>query len=197
MLRKIALLVSAIAVFAFPSFASAEQNYIVGKLGVYSPESSDLTDFGFSSDFAGGVAVGHYFNPNFAVEAGVGHLQTSATEFDAAGNIFVNEDIDATFIEATAKLVFPIPYFYYATRYRPAMDLYVGAGGGVYFANDDIDAIGFHQSDTVGGFHVLGGADFNIDRHFFLGFELKYLWAKPFATRIDGLIFSGNFGYRF
>nr|MDA8087208.1 outer membrane beta-barrel protein [Nitrospiraceae bacterium] len=166
-----------------------------GKFGAYTPESGDLN--GFSSDFAGEAAFGHYFNDNFAAEFGVGYLQTSATFYDPRYDIFYNEDIDATFLEATAKAVLPIPYYYPGAYSRSYMDLYAGVGAGIYFANDSIDAFDFSQHETVGGFHILGGLDFNIERNFFLGLEAKYLWAKPFDTSLDGLIFTGNFGYRF
>ncbi|MDA8387267.1 MAG: outer membrane beta-barrel protein [Nitrospiraceae bacterium] len=182
-----------LSLLSFARGAAAEQNYIEGKLGVYSPESNDLS--GFSSDFAGEAAFGHYFNRNVAAEFGVGYLRTSAVEFDRVNDIFVTEDINATFITGTVKLVFPVPYYY--PQSYPYFDLYAGAGVGLYFANDNIDVLGLHQNDTVGGFHILGGADFNIDRNFFLGFEGKYLWARPFDTNIDGLVFTGNFGYRF
>ncbi len=202
MRKKTILFASAVilAFFAFfPSFAAAQSyngnfkyNYVVAKLGVYSPISNELTDY--SSDFNGEVDFGHYFSPYFATEFGVGHLQTSGTVLTFNG-FFATEDIDATYLEATAKAVFPVPYYY--SRTQPLMDLYLGGGVGVYFANDNVDAIGFSTSDTVPGFHILGGADFNLNRDVFLGLELKYMYAKPFDTDIEGMIFTGNIGYRF
>lgn len=190
-MKKIFLPICVVLFFAFSSLAFAQSNYIVGKIGSYTPESNDLT--GFDTDFTGEVAVGHYLSPNFAVEAGVGYLQTSGDVVVSDSQVFfAREDINATFLEGTAKLVFPVPYGYYSTEYRPFMDFYVGAGGGVYFAHDN-----FLGNDTVGGVHVLGGVDFDVDRNFFLGLEAKYLWARPFDTSIDGFIFSGDIGYRF
>ena len=189
-------------VLMFPSTASARQkkNYIVGKLGAYSPGSSDLS--GFSSDFSGGFALGHYFNRNFATEFEFGYFQTSGTVLVSNNErFFAQDDINATFLAATAKLVFPVPY-YYSPSYRTSyINFYVGAGAGVYFANENIDAIGVSASDTVPGAHILGGADFNLNSNFFLGLEIKYLWARPDLvlgkTSLDGLIFSGAFGYNF
>ncbi len=198
MKKRIILFATAVilAFFAFfPSFAAAQRNYnyVVAKLGVYSPISNELSDY--SSDFNGEVDFGHYFSPYFAAEFGVGHLQTSGTVLTFSG-FFATEDIDATYLEATAKAVFPVPY-YYSRHYQPFMDLYLGGGLGVYFANDNVDAIGFSTSDTVPGFHILGGADFNLNQNVFLGLELKYMYAKPFDTDIEGMIFTGNIGYRF
>ncbi len=207
-MKKTALISAIILVFSlfvftlFPSFAAAQRNYdyqpnsnyVVIKLGGYSPVSNELT--GYDTGFNGEAAFGHYFNRYFATELGVGHLQTSGTAFCVALNAFCTEDIDATYVEATAKAVFPVPY-YYSRGYGPLMDFYLGGGVGVYFANDNVDAIDFHRSDTVPGFQILGGTDFNLNRNVFLGLELKYMYAKPFDTDIEGMIFTGNIGFRF
>ncbi len=177
-----------VVVFALPAFACAEQrSYIVGKLGSYTPESSDLD--GFSSDFAGEIAFGHYFNRNFALELGVGHFQTSATFFDFYTNSFFTENIDTTYVDATAKAVYPVEFY--------NIDLYAGAGAGVYFSSDEIRDFGLSQDDTAAGFHLLGGGDFYFNRNIFFGLETKYIFVRPFHTSMDGLIFTGNIGYRF
>ena len=197
MRKKTVLTAAAILIFlaAFPSFAAAQRNYnyAVVKLGGYTPESNDISDY--STEFNGEVAFGHYFDRYLATEFGVGHLQTSGTVFTNFG--YATEDIDATYLEATVKAVFPVPYYYSRGSYAPYMDFYFGGGLGVYFANDNVDAIGFSRSDTVPGFHILGGMDFNLNDNVFLGLEAKYLYAKPFDTDIEGLIFTGNIGFRF
>ena len=43
-------------------------NYVVGKLGFYSPTYNDLS--GYDTGFNTWVAFGHYFTPNFAMELG-------------------------------------------------------------------------------------------------------------------------------
>lgn len=186
--------------FLTPSQALARMrrnNYIVGKLGAYTPESSDLS--GFDSGFTGEFDIGRYLNRNFAVEGGFGYLETylPAVFYFNQNQFFPEDDIDATYLEATAKAVFPIPLYYaYA---RPAINLYAGAGLGVYFAHESID--GPSADDTVAGFHVLGGGDFNVNRRFFVGPEFKYIFARPDLvfgkTSLDGFIFTINFGYRF
>ena len=211
MMKKF-ILASAVALIfsaVFPSFAAAQQqgygqsgygqldNYVEAKLGGYSPISNELTDY--STGFNGEAAFGHYFSRYFATEFGVGHLHTDGTVLVTQGQLsgqLATEDIDATYMEATAKAVFPFPYFY-SRAYGPAGDLYIGAGLGVYFAEDNVDAIDYHVSDTVPGFQIVGGTDFNLNRNVFLGFELKYMYAKPFDTDIEGMIFSFNAGYRF
>ncbi len=190
---KTVLMLCGFMVLAFSSFSAAQQNYIAAKLGGYSPQSNDLS--GYNTDFNGELVFGHYFNRNFATEFGVGHLQTSGIVFTGIG--LATEDIDATYLEATAKAVFPVPYYYSRGSYEPSVDFYFGGGLGVYFANDNVDAIGFSRSETVPGGHILGGADFNFDRNFFLGLEAKYIFVRAFDTDLDGFIFTGNIGYRF
>ncbi|MDA8174414.1 MAG: hypothetical protein M0018_07485 [Nitrospiraceae bacterium] len=192
--------IAAVLVLMFSAPAFAGRTYIVGKLGGYTPESSDLS--GFSTDFNGELAIGNYLTRNIAVELGVGHLQTSEATFDPATGFFTgNEDIDATYVEGTAKLVFPINYYGNRRLEEPFMDLYVGGGGGVYFANDsNIGGTGISQSETVGGGHVLGGMDFSLGGGAFLGAETKYIFVKAFQTlptRLDGFIFTANIGYKF
>ncbi|MDA8157496.1 MAG: outer membrane beta-barrel protein [Actinomycetota bacterium] len=188
--------IAAVLVLMLSAPAFAGRTYIVGKLGGYTPESSDLS--GFSTDFNGELAIGNYLTRNIAVELGVGHLQTSSTFFDPTVGYF-DEDIDATYIDGTVKLVFPIEYAGYRRLEEPFMDLYVGGGGGIYFADDNADAIGFHQSDTAGGGHVLGGMDFNLGGGAFLGAETKYIFVQAFQklpTKLDGFIFTVNLGYK-
>ena len=181
--------------FVFSSLAAAQpNNYIVGKFGGYSPASNDLT--GFDTDFNGELAFGHYFNRNFATEFGVGHLQTSGTVcLDINCFTLGTQNIDATYIDGTAKLVFPFPYYYPPAYNVSSGDLYVGGGVGVYFVHDNL----LGDATTPGG-HILGGADFNITREVFLGLEAKYIFLKPFdqpSTDMEGFIFSRNIGYRF
>jgi opacity protein-like surface antigen len=62
---------------------------------------------------------------------------------------------------------------------------------------------GFDENDTVLGFQLGIGANFDITPVMFLGAEGKYFWAKPdFGTPageadIDGFQLTANLGYRF
>ena len=47
-------------------------NYFVFKGGIYSPQTNDLD--GFDTGFNGELAIGHYFDKNWAVELGAGVL---------------------------------------------------------------------------------------------------------------------------
>src|ERR1035437_385544 len=86
------------------ALAAQPQNYVVAKVGTFTPESGDLTNNGsnFGTGFNGEVAAGHYFSPNFAGELGIGWFKTTDTE---AG---FNTDIAVVPITLTAKGLYPI-----------------------------------------------------------------------------------------
>ena len=65
---------------AASSFAEDHQGgYVTFKPGVYIP-TSNLNSKGFDNSFAGEIAIGSYYTPNLALEAGVGYFQTEASK---------------------------------------------------------------------------------------------------------------------
>ena len=178
------------------SFAQdGKGGYITIKPGVYSP-TGDLDHKGFDNGFTGEVAVGTYYTPNLALEAGVGYYRTTAS---TAGPGF-NEDDDIWVIPVTIsfKGVLPLKPF----------ELTAGGGGGIYFANINADghilSEGFSRDDSAVAFgaHVLVGASIDIAPKVFLGVEGKYVvttTAKLLDTKVnlDGFMLTGVLGYRF
>jgi hypothetical protein len=73
-----AVTLTVLAVFLLPLSVTGEEktNYFTIKGGIYSPESDDLE--GFDTGSALEIAFGHYFNRNFTLELGLGHLKTDA-----------------------------------------------------------------------------------------------------------------------
>ena len=188
-MKRIALLSVLLVVIAVPSFA-APPNYVALKLGGYFPQDDDLDNFdsGFNMEFA----LGHYFNPNVALEFSVGYLETSGSE---AG---VNADITSYPILLSIKAVAPIS----------GGELYALAGGGVYITNLDASALGVNVSsdDNPFGFHLGVGGNFNLSPNVFLGLEAKYFWVKSsfdllgvtsVDVHMDGIQATANIGYRF
>jgi opacity protein-like surface antigen len=177
-------------------------DYFVLKAGMYSPHSGDLE--GFNAGFNGEIAFGHYFNRNFAAEAGVGYFNTGASASasisgiaSASGNININ----VVPVVLTLKAIYPVQN----------MEMYALGGAGVYMARVDgsvnysvnpytFSASGSSTSTTL-GLHLGAGANFNISREIFLGIEGKYIWVKAdwqgIEPHLDGFIFTGNFGIRF
>lgn len=173
--------------------ASADMNnYFVGKLGFYTPNSNDLDgyDTGFSSEFA----FGHYFNPFVALEFGVGYFQTSGDVVVVAGpNAFLtNEDIGVVPLTLSLRLVQPL---------SKTVEIYAIGGIGAYFVNSDINAFGLSDDTTAFGGHLGGGINFNLNRTVFLGGEFKYTWVNPdlYGTDVslDGFRANANIGFRF
>jgi len=191
-----------LCLFALSSSAIAEAesfllpyNYVVAKLGVYSPTSNELD--GFSTGFNGEFAFGHYFNPYFAIELGVGYAQTD-------GDVIVvfprakfhgNEKIEITPLTASLRLSYPVNRW---------VELYGIGGIGAYFVNDHIDISNHGEisdNTTAFGGQLGGGINFNLTTNFFIGAECKYVWTTASLYGADvnlgGVRATGNFGVRF
>ena len=182
-------------------------NYVTLKGGIYSPESDDLEDFdtGFNVE----IAFGHYFHKNFALELGIAYFETEASfsGFNPIlGNWSEKDEITAIPVTLTAKGIYPTEH----------VELFAGAGIGAYFVNGESDistsafgSFSFDDNDTVFGFHLSLGGNFNITENIFLGIEGKYLWAEAefeesvfgvpieLDADLEGFIVTGNIGFRF
>ncbi|MGZ3648007.1 MAG: porin family protein [Syntrophales bacterium] len=182
------------SVYAAESFL-LPYNYVVAKLGVYSPTSNDLD--GFSTGFNGEFAFGHYFNPYFAIELGVGYAQTDGdviVVFPGA-RFHGNEKIEITPLTASLRLCYPVNRW---------VELYGIGGIGAYFVNDHIDISNHGEisdSTTAFGGQLGGGINFNLTTNFFIGAECKYVWTTASLYGADvnlgGVRATGNFGVRF
>lgn len=207
---------------AFPAFAGSSANYAVLKLGAYSPQANStaqldngttLSGFeGSGSDFAGEIAVGRRFLPNFAAEFGIGRFSTDL-KAQILGDITKDiwdtpMEIKATSLTATGKGILPLG----------RGNLFAGAGFGVYFASMDVTArtgdpghptLSASDDDTAYGFHLVGGGEYDVTETIFVGGELKYLWGTAkfsgsvgsasgtFDAKLDGFFSTVNVGYRF
>ncbi len=127
--------------------AAQSQNYVVAKVGTFTPESADLTKNGpdYGTGFNGEVAGGYYISPNFAGEFGIGWFKTTDTE---AG---FDTDIQVVPVTLTMKALYPIGGF----------EPYVEAGVGAYFCNADLVSQGQRFSDTSNVFGVHLGLGLN------------------------------------
>ena len=182
------------SVYAAESFL-LPYNYVVAKLGVYSPTSNDLN--GFSTGFNGEFAFGHYFNPYFAIELGVGYAQTDGdvTVVYPGAKYHGNEKIEITPLTASLRLSYPVNRW---------VELYGIGGIGAYFVNDHID-VSYHgevsDNTTAFGGQLGGGINFNLTTNFFIGAECKYVWTTASLYGADvnlgGVRATGDFGVRF
>jgi OOP family OmpA-OmpF porin len=168
-----------LAVFLSPLSVIGEEktDYFTIRGGIYSPESGDLE--GFDTGSAVEIAFGHYFNRNFALELGLGHLKTDAvfSGFDLSflGDFVANDEITIMPLTLTAKGVYPL---------GESLELYALAGGGLYFADSEssisssfLGDLSRDDSDTPLGIHVGLGLNYNITPRLTLDVEGKHFWA--------------------
>ena len=180
-MKRAALLFVAILLCLAPAAVLAQPNALTLKLGAYFPQE-DLDDAEFDTGFNAELSYSYYFHPNFAVEFGVGYWK-SENDFD--------EKVTSYPFTLNLKAVYPI---------QP-VELYALAGLGAYYAK--LEAPGFDENDTVLGWQLGAGANFNVTPVFFIGAEGKYFWAKPDfgfpvgEVKIDGFQLTANLGYRF
>jgi opacity protein-like surface antigen len=176
-------------------------NYVVGKLGFYTPTSNDLS--GYDTGFNTEVAFGHYFTPNIALEGGIGYFQTKGdvTVVDQGGFTFrADERIEVMPFTVSLRASVPINVW---------LEIYAIGGIGAYYVYDriEVDHHNHHHDDHISddktefGWHLGGGLNYNISRNFFVGVEVKYVWltANLFGqdVNLSGVRGTGNFGFRF
>ncbi len=201
-------LILAICVFlcglgSAPATGAEYQNYVVGKMGVYSPQSNDLESY--DNGFNGEIALGHYFNRNLAGEVGLGYFGTGGTFYGYNGyDGYFSDDVSIDVVPMTASLKAILPL-------NSQVELYGIGGIGLYFVNANIDTSSQYRGhystsddDATLGAHLGGGITINMDKRLFLGAEAKYLWANANFNGnlqgdvdLDGFIFTANIGYRF
>ena len=183
-----------------PAFAAEKpDNYLAINGGVYSPsDSHDLNDFNEGSTtyldsktgLAGEVAVGHYFLPNAALEAGIGYFQSEGSAAAQPGDT----KLQVVPVTVTGKLLVPIGIF----------EPYGLFGIGAYFTKLDVNGNTGNfsgSSEITYGLHAGAGINFNFTDEMFAGLEAKYLWAKPSFggqnINLDGIITTATIGFRF
>jgi opacity protein-like surface antigen len=189
-----------IIILSFPVTGLADGKkggYAILKAGAFFP-TEDLEDADFDSSFNGELVLGTYYNPNLALECAIGYYQTDrSVRFQ---DVKEEDDLFVVPITANIKGVLPLN----------GVELYGGAGFGVYIVHIDADVSGpdivdisdDDDSDAVLGAQVMAGVNVDISRKIFLGVEAKYIFtdkADLFNSEInlDGLIVTGNIGYRF
>lgn len=184
-MKRIALLSVLLLLVTVPVLADSLPNYSILKLGAYIPQADDLENF--NSGFNVEAAVGQYLNPNVALELSIGYLKSNGNDSGVSGQV------RAYPVLLSVKGVVPL---------RRA-ELYVLAGGGVYFADVRVSAFGVSvdETDTTSGFQAGVGGNFNVSENVFLGLEGRYFWSNPrfdsVNVHMDGILVTANVGYRF
>jgi len=184
-MKRTALLSVLLLLVTVPAFAENPRNYATLKLGAYLPQADDMDNFndGFNVE----VAVGQYINPNVAVDFSFGYLKSNGSSPGVSGQVRAFPAL------LSIKGLIPVSI----------AELYVLVGGGVYFTDARVSALGItdSESDITSGFQAGVGGNFNLSGNVFLGVEGKYFWAYPefdsVKVHIDGIQATANIGYRF
>jgi hypothetical protein len=164
---------------------TVKANYGVLKGGIYSPQNSNLEQFG--TGFNGELAFGHYFSRNFALEFGSGYFQTTRS----SNNAF-NTDLTFNVVPLTLAFKGIIPL-------DKAVELYGIGGGGAYFlwsstsssVNNQSNSSTSNDSKTLAGGFLGLGINFKITPTVFLGLEGKYLW----TSNVTVTNYNNNYSY--
>lgn len=189
----------------FSVMAQEKMSYMTIKAGAISP-AGDFDDAGFESGFNGEIALGRYFDPDAAIEGGIGYYRSEANTSDLISG--VDASVRVIPITGTVKGILPFK----------DVNLFGGVGLGIYFASAEVkskDKTGgvsdkFTDEDTVFGFHVSIGANVNITPNMFLGFEGRRIWTEEakfsgslfgstqtVKSDLDATTLTGNLGFRF
>jgi outer membrane protein W len=213
LMKRIVLIMLSLCVMSFGLAAQAlaqekiPLNYAVVKTGVYIP-NGDLDNFDNGLNIEG--TFGRYFHKNFVLEGSVGLFGTEA-KFNgtatALGTYTEEDSIAVIPLTVTAKGVLPLD----------RLELFAGAGLGVYFTALDGDlttsnfgSFSVNDSDMVFGLHFTVGGTYNITDRFFFGIDGKYLstgeaqyegsaFGQTITVKgdLNGYMVNGMFGYRF
>jgi opacity protein-like surface antigen len=200
---NILFLIFALALVGITSPVSASDkpaNYLVLKGGIYSPsEDYDLGNFNgdgnithldSTTGFNGEVAIGRYILPFFAMELGAGYFESKGSTDAEPGDT----KLKVVPVIVTAKALLPLG----------VIEPYGEFGIGAYFTKFDVSGnLGNFSgsSEITYGLHAGAGVNFNITDTMFLGFEGRYLWAKPSYggqdVKINGFTTTADLGFRF
>jgi opacity protein-like surface antigen len=175
-IRKYGVLILVLGmVVAFAGVAGAAQpeNYMAFRFGVATP-AGDLEDFDAGPYVE--VAFGHYFNPNFALEASIGGtLFSSPNDYDYEVYPF----------QVNAKGILPLDN----------AQLYAMFGLGFYHTYYEF----VDNSNTLFGYDLGVGGLVKLSDTVSLGAELKYFAVEEadWGAEVEGTTFTANFQVSF
>jgi len=175
-----------------PMGTGGKNGYAVLKLGSFFPESSDLEKQDAKNGFAGQVGFGYYLARFFALEIDLGYLETKGS----LGDLGVKYDLYP--LEVTGRFGLPLGF----------VEPYLAVGLGGYYVKTR--AGNLENTSSRAGFFGGAGINLNLGENFFIGAEARYLvlsaptyYVTPYSTYattnidLDGIIVTGNLGFRF
>lgn len=204
---------SVIMLILSPTIALADnESYVSLEVGQFQP-TGDLADEDFEDGSSFGITVGKKVSDVAAVEGYIGRYTTK----------FKDEGIDPIlgyWEEKDTITVTPLLLTLKGSAVQGSTEFYGGAGMGLYFANAEVnlkvlgESIDASAEDSVFGYHVLAGLNYNASDTFIIGLQAKILWTNEAKFKdtiyvagipidieeelaLDGNIIALNVGYRF
>lgn len=187
-----------------PATYAQGNNYVDIKLGLFQPndETSGLKDFDTGGNFE--VVFGHKFNPNLAIEWGIGYY---SSEYSEEGYVCYGYYCYPGKLELTASAIPITVTLKGVAPLSPQVELYGGAGLGLYLATLEADLTVYgigsvasaSENDSPLGFHIVGGGTFYLSDTMGLGMEIKWFTVEP-DFGLGGVEYGGrvfNAGLRF
>jgi len=182
--------------------AQAGDSYLIGKVGAYIPDASEV-----NTGFNGEIGYGFNMVPRpglLAIEGTIGYFNADQTVYFGGGyrdRMKFQADVMPLAVSLKAGI-----------EARP-FTFYVGGGFDLLFASMEAKYRSSYygrysdtDDDVVWGAHVMAGATVDINPHMFIGAEVKYLttqdvsmslYGGDLSGNLNGVTISGVFGFRF
>lgn len=211
-MRKVSVIITIVFVLSYAVSVYAEgSGYVALKGGIFDPNDEDDGLKDFETGYNAEIAFGYRMNPNVAFEFGIGKYSSDFEEsgfiIDVFGNVYpaqISFTASAIPVTATVKGIAPTG--------GGVVDLYIGGGLGYYMAKIEADleisglgsaSDSFDEEEV--GFHVVGGAEFNVSENIALGLEAKWFTVEPEfdfdgekeKVEFGGAIFNGILKFSF
>lgn len=183
---RILIVLTMMGLLFIPSVGFSEgDNYFAFRGGQISPDES-----GYDSGTHIEAAFGSSISEGFIVEGAIGQYSSEYSDsgWDAFWGFYSEVDeISVTYLSATFKR---------AMRPSDVLELYGGGGIGYYMAEFDgklavagVGSDSMTSDDSVVGFHIVAGLNYDISEKIFIGFEGKIIKADDasFTGEIFGI----------
>jgi outer membrane protein len=205
----------AVAALALPATASAQSpytyspsNWMIGArvLDIVPNDSSSISGLSVDNQWTGELDFTYFFTPNVAVEviaAWAKHqVNLNGTSIGKLGLLPPTVTLQYHFTNLGAWKPYVGGGFNYTYFYNDSLQIPTG------FASPNSPAVNLHVNNSSWGGALQAGLDYQIQRNWYLNFDVKYLWIntdvilnatgnKLGSVDINPWVFGAGVRYRF